>query len=628
MNQKAVVGALAVALVVFASTADDGATEHAAALLLRGFAAVGVVLLWPRTAVAQARLPRWAAWPMAAALGAVALGVLLAPQRALALQPAATALLVVLLCAALTATSDDEWIPAIGTGLLAAAALHALWAVGQRLLGSAPRGTGGFFNPNELAACLAPLALITVHAALDGARQGRRRWLMFGLTAILLGGLAASSSRGGAIAFGVGLVVWAAIRRQKAVLLGAVVLAAALLLTPGVRARFAATGDAYAYSRLEIWRASAELGARALPLGVGLNFYAEAMRRHGVPLDGGLVRFPRSAGDAHNEVLNTWVELGVPGVVALLWGPLALAWVLWRTRRNDPLAPRDLGVLTALAIPACLGDTLHLPPLALGAAVWAAGVLRRQPGAAPLALPTGPRPRAALALACLPVMLILSARATAESLSNLSSELSRQEPARALKYARWARALAPGSLGLALDYERLRHLTGTPALEIADALVELAEEYPHSPKPLRAAATLLAREAAGGRADQWEVVARFLAEAAERDPQNALAWHQLAAAYENAGDQAAAGRALARAVLVEPYFTRALTELAAKERASGNDAEAERLLARAAEAERAAPKARGRAADILRPPEPTPEPTPEARPAEAPPAEARQGPAP
>ena len=485
-------------VLVFAATAVNGATEHAAALLLRLVVVAGCLLLWPRQ---EARVSWVLLAVPALCLAVVLFGWVHAPNPGIALQAVVSSTLVCFLFLALVVCPVD-WNRQALDILIAVGMAHTLWAIGQRLGTPSGRATAGFYNPNDLASFVAPLAILAV----SRKHWGHWRWLV---AAVLAVGVLATGSRSGVLALAAGLVLAAWASRRRVLVVG-VVLVVALVAAISLRERWLGQGDPYAYSRVAIWRASVALGLEASPAGVGLAFYEEAMRQHGVQLEG-WVHYPRLANSAHNEVLNAWVELGWLGLLATLAPVVLMAWLITRRQAelgkraplaNEPAADPpsgpvatdygpwengscwlDAAVLVSLAIPALVSASLHVPPTMFLAAVWAAAVARGrvlQPRAVVLS-------RGRLACYALGVGLTLAAipGTATQVLERVAAYQSqRQHPAAAAKAATLAAAMSPWSLGAALFRERLRLADGADPLDVAEQLVTLGDAFAYSPQPL------------------------------------------------------------------------------------------------------------------------------------------------
>jgi cytochrome c-type biogenesis protein CcmH/NrfG len=101
-------------------------------------------------------------------------------------------------------------------------------------------------------------------------------------------------------------------------------------------------------------------------------------------------------------------------------------------------------------------------------------------------------------------------------------------------------------------------------------------------------------------------IARLQAEAARRDPRNAVAWALLGDDLERSGDAAGALAAFERALVEEPRCTRALQGLARRLRGVGRDDEAAELEGRARAAATLAASADGaHAREVLSPAQPS-----------------------
>ncbi|MBI5511312.1 MAG: O-antigen ligase family protein [Deltaproteobacteria bacterium] len=586
------------------ATAFAGATEHLPALLLRVIVVVVCVALWPRTAVRVRG--RDVGVPLAVL--AILVGNLpTAHSLGPALQAVTSATVVIALYLTLLATDDDH----TGVALVifgAVGLVHALWALSAWLAFGRSRGAGGFFNPNDLAAFLAPLALLATAQALSAVPNGwlsrRRGALAAGALAL---GILATRSRSGLAALVIGglvLLFWA---RRRVLVLALAVLLTVVALTPSLRARWAGAGDAFAYDRLAIWQAAGKIALRE-PAGVGLGGVASALRREGVPL-AGMVRYPKVATDAHSELLSAGVELGVTGLILTLGPALFVVWVLlcrWRREGGggppSRSPPVGLAVWLAFAIPAAVSASLHVPPVALLAAVWAARVVRADPLlGARKTVAIGGRHRlvlAALLLSALAPALLAAGSRTA--MEHAAARRDAGELATALRAARLGAALAPWSLSAGLLAASLELATGASRSEVVEQLTALALLFPTEPEPVE---RLLRLSEAGPRAmrdaaQAGERVALY-AELARRDPKNALAFAALGAAERAADHREAAARAFTAGLEVEPRCASCLAGLAAVQAEAGDREQATALATAAIAADRESDAAVGRSREIL-----------------------------
>ena len=277
---------------------------------------------------------------------------------------------------------DDDTRGRAATAVLAGVALLAVWSLGQALSGEA-RAHADFETPNTLAAVL-NLALAPV---LFRIAYGEKRRALVGVAVLLTAALAATLSRGGFIALAAGLTTtmllsraWPSradrVRLLAVLVLGAAIGAAAMQvprpLTDADSAvredaqHFAATSYDSLASRIELYRLALSAAGEHPWLGTGyLGFRSlfEA-RRAEVPS----YRAQNVTYFVHQDYLQTLVELGVPGLAALLaLVTLPFALALRRARRtvHDPrAASAALAGLATMAIHA-LGDFPFYVPACL-----------------------------------------------------------------------------------------------------------------------------------------------------------------------------------------------------------------------------------------------------------------------
>jgi hypothetical protein len=319
-------------------------------------------------------------------------------------------------------------------GLLAAGALVALtgwagvvWHVEPLALTNDGvwRATSTLTYANATAAVLGPLALVT---AGDLVRRGRDPLLATALAALLIGTLA-TLSRAGLLALAVGSVLLVVLHGPGRVLratlppcLGAALAFAGLVpsmpagsdagrpgaiagLAAGVAAtallsrvdprrllRWAApavllgaltalaTGSLLqAGAEVAGWRANASSPARTDAAAAALRLVTEHPVLGAGPGDG-WVRWREDDGTratmryVHNEYLQVWVDLGLPGLLflgAVLLGAAAALREAWRAERRAGLVAGGAAAFAAAAAHAALDFVWHVPvvPLLLAALV-------------------------------------------------------------------------------------------------------------------------------------------------------------------------------------------------------------------------------------------------------------------
>jgi hypothetical protein len=644
-----------------------GASQHLTALLLRALATGFAVWAWASSPPTPCL---WRSPPMllpALALTVAGFGVLGAPEPGLALTGLAHATAGCLVFFALWRGAPG-YAATAWRGLQGMALCHASWALLQAcgVGGYRGRSTGGFFNPNDLGAFLVPFVVsaaaeslaavrgaggvATAASAVAGGSQPPQGWTLrlgslvtalgsqaaplrpsplqrcmqclgsfitarrsqAAQAAILLGGVAASGSRAAALACALGLGCLAVPIRnfvspaQQPRSRGWTILAGALglamlgwvghlrLLHP----------DPFRYSRLAIWRRCVAL-AWQHPLGVGMGEFAAALRHFGVPLPG-WVHYPYLANHAHNELLQVWVELGLPGLL------VATAWVAWLSRQalrcawqrlQAPLPPgSQVAYALAFGIPACCSNTLHIPPIALAAAVWAAQLAKVSGPKAPEVTATATPQRTRWGpVACLGVIAIapgVPATVAAVASSQAVRAQHSGNTSLALQRAMVAQQVAPWSLSSALLVLSLQHQRGLPLDATLEALLQLSQRFATDPRPLTRAVTLVQHGGEPGRvlglgpaeaAHLWE-------QAAGRDAHNALLWVEAGRAWQAAGEPAAAAHAWQEALAQEPHCVAALGYLAEQ---AADPEEARLLRKRALRAAAQAHSYRGYAAAVL-----------------------------
>lgn len=189
-----------------------------------------------------------------------------------------------------------------------------------------------FLHPSYLALYLCVM-LVTLLVGRTGGRLPRA-WRL-GLLVLLSIGIFLSQSRMGWIAMPM-VLVWALVsewrdawlRRVLVITLSAGIVGGSSLtaISPGVRARMADLAQAFNSSgadaeqsaaiRTVVWRAAWEVGLRELPLGTGTgDVKDELVREYDVM---GATHASERRLNAHNQFLQAFAALGIPGAIALL----------------------------------------------------------------------------------------------------------------------------------------------------------------------------------------------------------------------------------------------------------------------------------------------------------------------
>lgn len=578
------------------TTAFAGATEHGPAFALRALVVVVCVVLWPSAPA----LGRGDTGVVAAGLATACVALTLTVAPGPALQDLTRVLLACLLWVTLRSAPTAIETPLLW-GLVGAGCAHGLWALGEAGIGIR-RADAGFFQPNDLAAFVAPLAVVALDHALFRGRP--HRWAWWGATILLLAAVMTTLSRAGIIAVGGGGAIcilahpdvrWPRFYRWAAAAL-------VCLLCAGWLGQRLRNSDPYDYTRFNIWVASAHVAVDH-PWGIGLGSYATVMRRSGVPVNGA-VRYPKRALQAHSEPLQVWVECGWLGLLAL--GVLVFHLLRPLGQSATPSAPLSrggaAGALFAVAFSACVSNSLHAPPVATLAVILAAAWMRGYPTPGPaLSLPRGRWGRAGVILiGTLALTLTLPALVRHLAVEQARAHRAQGAWTDAMKWAECATRVDPFSVGAAMLVENLRFARGQPPLETSERLAALGERFVWSPEPHAQAAALIEQTATPGATSLlWQLATHLRQEAARREPTRAWRWWQLAGVQRRGGDAQASRRTLERAVEVEPRFARALAALALRLKTEHASDTAQTLAHQAQEAARLESGHQGYARQIL-----------------------------
>ena len=353
---------------------------------------------------------------------AVVLTVLESPRRLLALDRH------VVLAAALLVTwtglsrwwttAPDVWVPSVSEILLAttyfagfallldtraalARVLRTFLVIGTLSCGLAgyqaaagERATGLQGDPNTFA--MYQICALAV-AVMMASRGGRRRWWAWGAVLALAGSIAATQSRGGALALAA-VLVWMMLsgdvgrafgraRHFAPLLLGTTLALGVTALLRIPRFDPQEVSDSGGTGRQFIWRAALDGWQDHPLLGLGVGgFQANSGRLlsspAGVSLDPRSVLFEGIR--IHNLYLELWVELGPVGLLLLLALLGAVAVPLWRDRmwhRVDEVSAA-LPMLITVMVASVFLSTVNNKMLWILAGIAAALTLTAEPDTA------------------------------------------------------------------------------------------------------------------------------------------------------------------------------------------------------------------------------------------------------
>jgi len=341
-------------------------------ILIYFFVAAVVVTQWGRFRP----VPRRIIWPVVLFLLAAIISTVIAPDKREALGILKGWIIDPLLFVwALWQIPDREKTTrALMTGLLSGGLFVALVAVYQRITGQVTfdgRVIGPYAwsaaenaSPNYLALYLAPLAVLSSGLAAEAllARRWPRGTFLAVAFALMTLAIFLSFSRGGLAALVVGIAAkdtlrfWPWIRRRAIIKAALVIIAITAvvgagyyiqpnpLLSPEEGGRITASNNV----RWEIWRTTVREVIPASPLlGVGLGNF----QPYFTELTQGRVNYDRIAPLAltpHNLFLALWVNLGLLGLVAVLWLLVDVFRRMWRQAQSWTVAAL-VGALVALA---------------------------------------------------------------------------------------------------------------------------------------------------------------------------------------------------------------------------------------------------------------------------------------
>jgi hypothetical protein len=264
------------------------------------------------------------------------------------------------------------------------AVLEAVWSFIQAASLGAVRPSGSFFNPNFLAGYLVPVCLVVLGYLLY-SRSYRHdfvlhRWwtlgrvlaLLTGLTVLLIA-IVMTGSRGAGLACSAGAAFIVGVRFGRKGLGALALLVLLIMMAPnplGTRIRAEHAQNPLAYSRWQIWQSSIQMTVD-YPLGIGLGLYQYVYPRYATPVQGHIAQYAKVAQSAHNEYLQTAVELGLAAVPVFAWGIILVArecQTVMRRRLHRQQRGLVVGVTAAVVsifVHATVDSNLHEPSIAI-----------------------------------------------------------------------------------------------------------------------------------------------------------------------------------------------------------------------------------------------------------------------
>jgi len=237
------------------------------------------------------------------------------------------------------------------------------------------RAQSFFVSPNQTGAFLEFIVVVLAALILlDWSRRSRWRLALIPLLAVLLVGLYMSQSRGAWMAVGVTVLILLALvlPRQGRLVLGGIVVVGLALVGPALLHSLWTGHSGTAQSRVFIWLAALHMIADHPLRGIGfarfLLLYSPAYSHHPywIPSYHGTTTAAATdphVSQAHNVLLNFWLNIGILGVISYLWLLCQLARAarrrshfLWQLATPEALLTRRMMLGLCLGV---LALTLH-----------------------------------------------------------------------------------------------------------------------------------------------------------------------------------------------------------------------------------------------------------------------------
>jgi O-antigen ligase/tetratricopeptide (TPR) repeat protein len=258
--------------------------------------------------------------------------------------------------------------------------IQAIFIMAQRYIYGIgpPEVKGTFFNPNYAANFMLLGANIAFLKSLwIEEKRGWVRWLMrfFGL--LIIWGIILTGSRSVALAL-IFLVCFHVIisgRKWIPLLVGCFLIIWIIPNPVGDRLlyfRFYDESDMHPLERIEIWKGSIKVMLDHPLLGVSLGNFEDHTYPYNFPVDRLPARYGMRFTTAHNGLLQIGAEMGIPGLISILWILYTIfknAFLVFRDERRDKKTGLYLYIastsLIAIAIPAIMSDSIYSPPIVL-----------------------------------------------------------------------------------------------------------------------------------------------------------------------------------------------------------------------------------------------------------------------
>ncbi len=440
------------------------------------------------------------------------------------------------------------------------------WIAVQALLMGTRAPAGPFLNPNYTATVL----LVCLAMALGSLISSReRKWETAVMSAAAMFGSFGLSLIGSRSA-GLGMILlWTAyliFRKERLRWVAILVIAMIVFLPNTIRYRVTEgyKVDPHAFSRLQIWEASLNMGADHPLIGVGPNLFYEYGPVYAFPTEDLPVRYGRIARKPHNEYLRSWAEGGVIGVIASgLFLFITLHMTVLALKEGRPGPALAMGIVLYQAFFHDITEVLALMVLMS----WCLAQITPAEGRM-VEFRSGPRRFmpfvTGVVILCFAVWLNLDLASRAFWLTG--KRLMDGDLPGALMATKTATLLNPLLPGASRDLAQIRHMMSGPdtdgqELNRAMATILRAQRLNRlDTVPLRLEASLYVKAAKAGEMRASEALAMAagkLKEASIIEPHNVLISLNLAEVYWDLGQRERALDLLENALRKEPNYLQA-----------------------------------------------------------------------
>lgn len=296
-------------------------------------------------------------------VGWTLLAVFFSPEPFLSLEQGAAVLIAGLVYFAAQGSFGQREREAFFKTLISAAFLCAALTAGCSWLTGRPFGACGFLFPpgiNYTAGLVAAGAAAAFAMLWDPEYRPDRKRIMWGFWLFMAAALVAMRSRGALAGLAAACALVLVMRGRTRLLAwsAAALIAGAVFMPAGWLGYLLKADDAFAFSRLDIWRTALSAVSENPLFGLGPGRFERYFLAHQFPSFDGFVYYGRYTGLAHSQPLAVAVETGVAGCLFYLWfigGTLAAA------KRHSSQDIKAAAAASALFTGSLFSEILLLP---------------------------------------------------------------------------------------------------------------------------------------------------------------------------------------------------------------------------------------------------------------------------